>query len=278
MKDQIIIITKHRDSRGGVVNYYNNFFKVFKSENFDLKWFTIGSRPKDYDKRLNRKWNYFLEFIIDIFHFIYILMFNKKIKIIQLSPSFFELPLQRDFIFFLISKIFRKKIVVFFRGWSPIFEDKINKNPGLYKYILKTLSKADATLVLAHKFKQTLLDFGFSSKKLFVTRTMFVKSDIQQSRNRNFKNKLIYIYIARISFQKGIIEIIEALNILRNKNLQICIDIYGHFSDNEVKDTAEGLINKYDLQNQITFKGFICGKEKYKALANADLCCCPPDS
>ena len=107
MKNQILIVTKHPKSKGGVVNYYNHFFNVFQSDNFELQWFTIGSRPGDYDNRLNRKWGYVLEFISDILRFIYFLLKNNnRVKIVQISPSFFEVPLLRDTLYFIIAKLF----------------------------------------------------------------------------------------------------------------------------------------------------------------------------
>lgn len=272
MKNKILIVTKHPKSKGGVVNYYNHFFNVFQSDDFELQWFTIGSRPGDYDNRLNRKWAYALEFIVDILRFIhYLLKNNRRVKIVQISPSFFEIPLLRDTLYFLIAKLFRKKVIVFFRGWSKAFEKKIYKKSGIFKYVLKILSKSNAVLILAFKFKEVLVHFGFSPNQIHVTRTMFVKTNIVDSNNKSEIKPLKYIFIARVSFQKGIIDIIEALNLLNQKGLEICVDIYGHFANSDIKISADKLVKQYQLENQIHFKGFINGFEKYSKLSNANV-------
>lgn len=109
MKKTILIVTKHPDSKGGVVNYYNHFFNAFESEEFELEWFTLGSRPGDYEKRLKRKFSYSLEFVKDVLRFIKVLFKNKNIKVVQVSPSFFEVPILRDCIYLFIARLFRKK-------------------------------------------------------------------------------------------------------------------------------------------------------------------------
>ena len=44
MKNKVLILTNPLNHEGGVVNYYNLFFKYFNSEEFDLKHQSIGSR------------------------------------------------------------------------------------------------------------------------------------------------------------------------------------------------------------------------------------------
>lgn len=116
MKKTILIVTKHPESKGGVINYYNHFFKVFNSDEFDLKWFTIGSRPENYQNRSERKLSYIFEFLKDIFSFIILLIKNRNIAIVQVSPSFIPVPLVRDGVYLFIAKIFRKKTITFIRG------------------------------------------------------------------------------------------------------------------------------------------------------------------
>lgn len=270
MKKTILIVTKHPESKGGVINYYNHFFKVYKSDDFDLKWFTVGSRPENYHNRSNRKLSYVLEFLKDVFSFILLLIKNRDICIVQVSPSFVPVPLIRDGVFLLIAKVFRKKTITFIRGWSREFEHKITTKLGFFKYVLNLYQRSDAILVLAHKFKDVLIDLGFNSSKISITRTMYIKSDIQRKKN-NASESLKFIFIGRLSLQKGIIDIIDAVKLAFDKGIKINVDLYGHFANEDIKSTAKSKIETYNIGNQIKINDFISGTDKYKKLAEADV-------
>lgn len=270
MKKTILIVTKHPESKGGVVNYYNHFFEVFDSQKFQLKWFTIGSRPKDYNNRSNRKLSYFFEFIKDVFSFIKLLFLDKSIHIVQVSPSFIPVSMCRDMIYLLVAKLYRKKTITFIRGWSLQFENRILKKPGFYKYIIGFYKKSDVVLILAEKFKKTLISLDFISERIHVTRTMYVESDIIKS-NKNYSDKPKFLFIGRLSFQKGIVDIIDAAKLLNEKNIQVDVEIYGHYANKEIKAITESKIQKFNLSSQVKINDFISGKSKYQKLAEADV-------
>lgn len=270
MKKTILIVTKHPESKGGVVNYYNHLFKVFKSDEFHLKWFTLGSRPEYYDKRLNRKYAYLFEFITDIYRFIHIIIKDKSICIVQVSPSFFELPIIRDFVYLSLARFFRKKTVTFFRGWSTRFENKMFTNPGIYGNLLRYYAKSDAILILAEKFKKVLLHYGFNEKKIHVTRTMFVKTNIV-SKAVSKSNRLKFLYVARLSFQKGIMNILEAVSLLNQKDILVNVEVYGHYANKEIEEKVHKFLAEHKLGDQIKICSFISGADKYKKFAEADV-------
>lgn len=270
MKKKILIVTKHPESKGGVVNYYNHFFKVFKHENFQLEWFVIGSRPENYNNRQKRKLAYTLELVNDIFKFIVLLSKDRRIRVVQVSPSFMPVPILRDCIYLFISRLFKKKTITFFRGWSRKFEEEIISKPGFYRRRVKYYRKSDKILVLAEKFKKTLIDIGFDSSKIKVTRTMYLTDHIQ-GKIKSKTNRLEFLFIGRLSIQKGILDIIEAVNMLNNKGVNIDVELYGHFANKEIQQVAEKKIIDYKIKDQLKISGFISGIEKYKKLAAADV-------
>lgn len=270
MKKTILIVTKHPESKGGVTNYYNHFFKVFNSVEFDLKWFTVGSRPEDYYNRSERKFWYAFELLKDIFSFIFFLIKNRNIAIVQVSPSFIPVPLLRDSIYLIIAKIFGKKTITFYRGWSREFENRIISKPGYFKYVLKLYKKSNAIIVLANKFKHVLVDLGFNPAQINVTRTMFIQKDIPNQRI-NVSKSLKFLYIGRLSLQKGVIDIIDAVKLTNENGTKVYVDMYGHYANEEIKKIANTKIKDYSLENQIKLNGFISGIDKYKKLAEADV-------
>lgn len=270
MKKTILIVTKHPESKGGVINYYNHFFKVFNSNEFDLKWFTIGSRPENYQNRSERKLSYIFEFLKDVFSFIILLIKNRNIAIVQVSPSFIPVPLVRDSVYLFIAKIFRKKTITFIRGWSREFEYKVTSKPRYFKYVFNLYKKSDAILVLANKFKHVLVELGFASNKISVTRTMYRQKDIQEERVCA-SEPLKFVFIGRLSFQKGIIDIIDAVKLLKDKGISVSVDLYGHYADEDIKLATKTKIKTHDLQNQIKINDFIAGVDKYRKLSEADV-------
>ena len=163
-----------------------------------------------------------------------------------------------------------KKTITFFRGWSREFEQRIISKPGYFKYVLNLYKKSDAVLVLANKFKHVLVDLGFNAAKINVTRTMFIQKDIPKKRFI-VSQSLKFLYIGRLSLQKGIIDIIDAVKLANDNGIKVNVDMYGHYANEEIKIITNTKINDYSLENQIKINGFISGVDKYHKLAEADV-------
>ena len=172
-----------------------------------------------------------------------------------MSPSFIPVPLVRDSMYLIIAKIFGKKTITFFRGWSREFEQRIISKPGYFKYVLNLYKKSDAVLVLANKFKHVLVDLGFNAAKINVTRTMFIQKDIPKERF-SVSQSLKFLYIGRLSLQKGIIDIIDAVKLANDNGINVNVDMYGHYANEEIKIITNTKIKDYSLENQIKINGF----------------------
>ncbi|NLR93933.1 glycosyltransferase family 4 protein [Flammeovirga agarivorans] len=268
MKNKVLIITKDPKSKGGVVNYYNNFFNSFSDDEIQLEWFVIGSRAKDYYERQNRGFKYFIELLRDIFAFISKLIVDKEIKIVQVSPSFFTVPVIRDFIFLFIAQLFGKKTITFIRGWNT----KYSQQKSFWKTVMfRTYKKADETIVLAGKFKDQLVNFfGFDPNKVSISRTMFNKEDIVLK--EKFEDETLKIvFLSRISKEKGIFQILEAINLLKDQKLNYKINVFGHFANTEIEKEIKELISKHGIEQYIEFCGFADKATKFKAYAENDI-------
>ena len=269
-KDTVLIVTKHPDSKGGVVSYYKNFFKAFDDEQFDLEWFTIGSRPWSYEKRLNRKASYLLETILDVLRFIFLLLTRADIKLVQVNPSFIPIPLGRDAIYVDLARLFRKKTISFFRGWSKQYEAKVLSSSRLQKKILKNYSKVNYSFVLAEKFKKVLVDIGIDGNKIEVTRTMFDKKNIVTRQGlKKSTEDLNFIYLGRLSEPKGVFDLVEALKILYNKGKKVNMNLYGHYTTPEFEKQLKS--KNLDELKGVNFMGYVDGLDKFEALAQADV-------
>ena len=143
MKNKVLILT-NANHEGGVVNYYNLFFKYFNSEEFDLKHQSIGSRDWIFYYPILKIILYPFIYAFDLIIYIFNLLFIPTIKIVQLSPSMIPVSLIRDGILIIVAKLFRKKIIVFYRGWRvPTFNQILNNK--LLRFLFNLIFQREQT-------------------------------------------------------------------------------------------------------------------------------------
>ncbi len=187
--------------------------------------------------------------------------------IIHINPSLLPKAIIRDGILIKISKKQGKKVIVFFHGWDETFENKIIKN-WLYLF-KKYYFNADAIIVLANKFKKSLLNMGYNGK-LYVESTA-VEDDIFPSNINPYaegeKNLINILFLSRVTKEKGIYEAIDTVNQLRIKGIKTILTVAG--------DGPElGLVKKYVKTKAISgiyFKGHVSGEDKIEAFKSSDI-------
>lgn len=269
-KRTILIVTKHAESKGGVVNYYRNLFRIFEDDNFTLEWFTIGSRPDQYNNRLNRKFAYLVEAVLDVLRFLFLLVRRGDIKIVQVNPSFIPIPVVRDGIFLRLAKLTGKKTIAFFRGWSKEYEAKVKASKTLQSRILRLYGAADHIFLLAEKFKSVLTEIGIDPNKMEITRTMFDKSNLFRKVDNGGK-ELKFIYLGRVSEPKGVLDILEALFFLKEKGVTLKFKIYGHFTTPELQSKVSKILEERGPIDELEIGGYLDGELKFKMLSEADV-------
>ncbi|MGL5318807.1 MAG: glycosyltransferase [Bacteroidales bacterium] len=86
--------------------------------------------------------------------------------------------------------------------------------------------------------------------------------DIQKYDGQLFR----IVSVGRLTVQKSYDRLIEAINILKSKGLQVHLNIVG---DGPLKNNLQLLVNELNLNNEITFCGYV--KTPYTIVANSDL-------
>ncbi len=274
---KILIVTKDKASKGGVANYFRLFFQKFDDPEIELEWFPIGSRARDYLKRGARRLQYGIDFANDICKLIVKLWIDKEVCLVQVNPSLIPLPILRDGIILLISYIFSKKTIVFFRGWSDAFAKKLAKQSLSKKFFTKIFGRTDCILVLAEPFAVYLEQMGIAKEKIILTRTMFDGNLVNSVRETKKDNpqQLSLLFLSRISREKGVYEIIKALGILKKRGVKLDICFVGHGANEEIIEDLISLAHTQNIQHQIEFKGFIDGIDKYNCLKAYDILLLP---
>lgn len=271
MLKKVFVLTNPLNHEGGVVNYYNLFFQHFKSDVISLEHGVIGSRAYLFYFPILKRILYPIYLIYDMIMFTLRLIFDRSIKIVQVSPSLIPVPLLRDGLLVIISKLLGKKVVVFYRGWKLPTYNRIAKSDFLRRIFNFVFQNDTLQIVLSSSFKEDLINLNFNKEvEIVVTTTAINKEEIKKN-ERNISNRIIRVlFLGRIQDIKGIEELIDAIIILKErKQLEnFNFTIAGHENKTGYKNKLIEKLKQNDISSDIvSFPGRIKGKDKFELYA-----------
>ena len=266
----VLVVTKDAASRGGVATYFNLFFRKFEAHQLRLERFDIGSRSRDYYSRRQRLFAYCLEYARDASRFVWLLLRRWDIRIVHLNPSLIPVPLFRDGLLLVLSKLCRRKVVVFVRGWRDDIAIGICRSPWRRRLFTGVFGRADCIIVLAEDFRTQLRSVGITDSKIVVSRTMF-DGDLIQPKPMSDDTTIRFLYLSRISREKGAFEVVEAAGMLIGQGLSFRIAFHGHGATADTVTELKGRAMALGVHDVIDWGGFIEGRKKYEAYATANV-------
>lgn len=269
-KPVVLIATKDAGSRGGVASYFNLFFRRFDNATLRIERYDIGSRSKDYYKRERRLWGYCLDYVLDLCRFVWTLFRRPDVRIVHLNPSLIPVPLVRDGLLLLITKLFRRKALVFFRGWRDDVAQRIGRSGWRRRFFSIVYGRADAVIVLADDFRQQLAGLRIPKQRIGVSRTMF-DGDCIRPRPERHDGSTRFLYLSRISREKGAFDLIEAAGKLKQRGHTFTLAIYGHGATADTIPQLRIFADALGLQNNLKWGEYVDGVAKYEAYAQADV-------
>lgn len=275
MKKKVLILTNPLDHEGGVVNYYNLFFKHFSSDDFHIEHFVIGSRTNLFYYPILKRILYPFYYALDLVRYILLLLLDRKIAIIQFSPSLIPVPLLRDGILIVVAKLLRKKIVVFYRGWKVPTYTKLKSNNFLRVVFNQVFQNKTQQIVLASTFKKSLIELNCHySNRIIVTRTAIDKNNLVLKNNLPFNKIVNVLFLGRIQDLKGTGEIVEAVCLLHKaKKLDnFRFTIVGHeYITGYIEELKATLIKNGVSPEKVKFPGRLTGPEKFDIYSKNDV-------
>lgn len=194
------------------------------------------------------------KYFICIVYLINFLLFNKNTLVFAFQANLYAI---------LISKIFGKKIITrsnsSSEGWSQNFIKKL-----IYKIFLRL---SDQVIVNCYDFKKEL-DYKFKINS-FVIYNPLNKFEIDKKSKEKFKfdffknNKIKLITVGRLVDQKDPLTLLRAINLIRNKNIQLLI-----IGEGEKKKLLVDYITKKKLSSIVKIIGYKTNPYKYIKKAN----------
>ena len=128
---------------------------------------------------------------------------------------------------------------------------------------LRVINLADIIIITSEAMRKEAEEYNLNKNKLFLLtnpiNVIKVRKKVVPKRTKGYGLKLVYV--GRLSYQKGLDRIIELFSNLNNIELLI-------IGEGKQKNYLKKIIKKNDLQNKITFCGFM--KNPYGMIAGAD--------
>lgn len=257
---KILVLTPRLFQSGGISNYYKAV-REYLPDNYE--YFPRG-RTKEKEGIFFKIYRIFLD----------LKNFLKKIKLqfdaLIINTSLGKGGVLRDSLFIVFSPGKVKKII-FFRGWDPEFEKKIDSNFFLKQFFINTFLKADQIIVLSSKFKEKLINWGYdgniSIETTVVDEALVENLRYEKSHFEKKRDVINILYLGNISPNKGVVEIVEAYKILKNRaKLDLSCTIAG-------KGSILEYLKNFSLNESldIFFPGYVTGEQKINVLKNSDL-------
>lgn len=253
----VLLLCPIPESKGGVANYYKLFRKHFESDKIKVEYYFTGrkSETPSFISRIG----YSLKDLI------YLCGSFHKYDLIHLNPSIVPKAIIRDGVYhFIAKKIFRKKTLVFFRGWDTSLAKRLEYR---FSWLFKLVYNFDLGLVLANDFKASFLKMGYSGTRIKLETTSYEgERFLNIGKGRNKRKDIVFL--SRLVKAKGCLEAIKTIEFLRKSCADIHLNMVG---DGEYMGFLKEYVNRNSLADNISFTGYLTGKQKYRIFAEASI-------
>lgn len=131
--------------------------------------------------------------------------------------------------------------------------------------MLRSFDRIDRVITPSNFYKQKFIEFGFQPEKI-VHIPNFID---QESFRPNYENKGYAVFVGRLSREKGILTLVDAMKSLRNRKLLI-------IGEGPLKPEIEELIEKEGLTN-VELLGFRSGTELRELISGCYMAVLPSE-
>lgn len=163
-----------------------------------------------------------------------------------------------------------KKLIL--HSHSSELENVINDaRPIVRKQIIPFLSMADAIIVLTEYWRDILSSLGIEKTRIHVVPNgVEISMDKQDGARRDSMDNRVpnVLFLGRLERDKGIEDLLDAVSLMQLNNTQIKLILAGS-GDSEYVDYLKSKVE--DLLLDVDFLGWVDGKEKTRALIDADV-------
>lgn len=248
-----LVLVPRLNNSGGIANYY-----AVLRDYLDEKYLYIY-RGKSSRFKLFR-------FIADYVRFYNESRTNGIAEAVLINSSLGFGGFFRDGLYSLFTPEHTKK-VIFFRGWNPAYEKKIDNSFLLRFWLEITFLKTDHIIVLSSKFHNKLQDWGYKGTVSIDTTLVDEKLLANFSLDRINRNENEILFLSRIEKDKGIFEAVCAVKSLLDQKRDVLFSIAGNGKAFEELRSYVSTLGT----DKITLKGYVKEAEKSDCFSSSTL-------
>ena len=253
-KIKVLMLGPARDVKGGMTTVVDNYYKYGLDRKVDLKYIeTINDKGK-ISKFISEKKGY-VEFkkYIDEYDIVHIHMASRR--------STF-----RKGKYIRIAKKKGKKVILHLHGGEfKMFFNECNLEQQ--QFIKETLNLSDKIIALSEEWKDYLETLVDNKDKITVIHNAVI---IPEDFQKNLATQK-FLFLGKIGERKGIYDLLEVFkNVVKNyPNAHLYIG-----GDGDI-DKLNDFINQKNINNNVTYIGWVSGEEKNKYLEECSYFCLP---
>ena len=194
----------------------------------------------------------------------------------QNAPAFL-----RDALFIGQARLMGKRVVVHLHG--GYFRTLYDEQPGAFQAIVRgTLSCVSAAVVLGEGFRAIFAGLMPADRIHVVENGVpdaFADPPPRQT-DRPQNSSATLLYMSTLTRTKGILELLEALALLRARPIgpigtNVRLRVAGEWQEPELRGEALALIERSGLRDSVEFTGNVTGAAKTEFLNSGDIFCLP---
>lgn len=180
--------------------------------------------------------------------------------------------LPRDAVNLLLCKLFRCKVLVFWRGWDNGICGSPEFPGGNGGWLSRIYRMADAHVVLASDFRDDLRRWGFTTP-IHLETTVVGDGVMERSpgaRKLQSGRPFRVLYLSRVEEAKGVFEMLEAFALLANRapgRYQFIVA-----GDGPGLGELQEKSKEFGVES-LQFRGYVSGEEKIRCFLEADVFC-----
>lgn len=258
----VLLLAPARDAVSGVSTHLNHLLASSLAKEFRLVHFQVGSEGRQ-ESKLARAWRIFSGPL----HFSRCL-FTEDISIVHVNTSLLPKSFWRDLAFVLIGRLSGKKIVYQIHG--GLVPDEFWRKYGVPRWLLTyALRLPNRIVVLWDERLDAFRKFSPSLCLSTIPNAVELGADPVWKREQvNHSRPLKLAFIGRLSVEKGVFDIIDAMVILRDAGIRVEVSFAGV---GPAEDQLRDAVHSRGLGNAVTFEGVVRGVDKTRLLEAADL-------
>lgn len=178
----------------------------------------------------------------------------------------------RDSLYIKLAKLFKKKIIIHLHGGN--FKNFYNDSSRLLqKYIYSSLKGVNAAIVLGNSLRYIFKDIVDDSKIYVVENGINFKAD---SVKKQYSKKKKILYLGNLVEMKGVLNIVRAIPSILAVDKNVFFTFVGAWESRSFKNKVMNIIQNNNLDEYVSFKGVLTGKDKEGELKESDIFLFPP--